>query len=320
MDLIYADENKDEIGVLMDCSFDLAFGTDENDFTLTVAITDNCCSGGYWIYVEGTEYGGTIDDQKVDTEQKRIVYHGRTFQGILEKKIIEPDTGEDYLIISGDANRVLDNLIQKLDLSDVFVAKEENAKLNITNYQFERYTKGYQGICDMLNTIGAKLHIEWHDGKAILSALPISNYTDEELDSDHISFVIKKHFKAVNHLICLGTGNLKDRQIIHLYMDGEGNATKEQFYFGKDEIEEVYDYPNAESLEELEKYGKRRLKELNEKDDMQLNLNDSYSFDIGDVVTASEITTGITLTRVIKKKIVTIKKGILKVDYKVGEK
>ena len=70
----------------------------------------------------------------------------------------------------------------------------------------------------------------------------------------------------------------------------------------------------------MEKYGIRRLKELNEKDDMQLNLNDSYSFDIGDIVTASEITTGITLTRVIKKKIVTIKKGILKVDYKVGEK
>ena len=132
--------------------------------------------------------------------------------------------------------------------------------------------------------------------------------------------MIKKHFKAVNHLICLGTGNLKERQVIHLYMNGEGNVTKEQFYFGKDEIEEVYDYPNAESLEELEKYGIRRLKELNEKDDMQLNLNDSYSFDIGDIVTASEITTGITLTRVIKKKIVTIKKGILKVDYKVGEK
>lgn len=321
MDLIYADEKREEIGVLMDSSFDLAFGSDENDFTVTVSINNNICSKGYWIYVEGTEYGGIVDDQKVDTEQKKIVYHGRTFHGILEKKIIEPDAGEDYLIVSGDVNTLIGNIISRIGLNDIFEIDAEKASgLMVNKYQFERYIDAYKGICSMVAAAGGKLHIEWHNGKAVMAAVPVEDYTDDEIDSDHVAFVIKKHFITTNHLICLGKGNLKERQILHLYLDEKGEIAKTQYFFGLQELTETFDYPNAESLEELERYGKRRLLELNEKDDMQLKLNDTYAFDVGDVITASEVITGISLTRVIKKKIVTINKGILKIEYKVGEK
>ena len=43
MDLIYADENKIEIGVIPEYEFDIAFGSDENDFELTLDVSSHCC-------------------------------------------------------------------------------------------------------------------------------------------------------------------------------------------------------------------------------------------------------------------------------------
>ena len=37
MDLIYTNQNREDIGVLQDFSLDLAFGSGENDFELTVS-------------------------------------------------------------------------------------------------------------------------------------------------------------------------------------------------------------------------------------------------------------------------------------------
>lgn len=61
MDLIYANKNKIDVGVLKDYSFDLAFGSDENNFKLSVNTENNVCEEDYIIYIEGTEYGGIVD-------------------------------------------------------------------------------------------------------------------------------------------------------------------------------------------------------------------------------------------------------------------
>lgn len=43
MDLIYTNVNREDVGVLKDYAFDLAFGSDENDFELTLDINQHCC-------------------------------------------------------------------------------------------------------------------------------------------------------------------------------------------------------------------------------------------------------------------------------------
>lgn len=320
MDLIYTDENREDLGILFDYSFDLAFGSSENDFELKTSTSNHILKQGYYIYIEGTEYGGVVDNIKVKTASKELIYTGRTYHGLLESKIIEPDANANYLNVSGEANAVLGQLIERLALKDLFKASTDISDFTISNYQFNRYVAGYTGIKQMLNSVGAKLHIAFENGYVVLSALPIVDYSkDDEFDTDQIKFDIEKYYNPTNHLICLGKGDLADRQIIHLYADAKGNISKTQTQFGLNERTEVYDYSSVESLEELESSGIEKFKELQNDGKVQMQLDTAQEYDIDDIVGAREFVTGITMSKPIVKKIVTINKGIIKIENKVGE-
>ena len=90
MDLIYMNSSKEDVGVLMNYDFDLAFGADENNFECHISSKAHCCDHGYYLYIEGTEYGGIVDDIQVKTEDNEVVYCGRTWHGILGSKVIMP--------------------------------------------------------------------------------------------------------------------------------------------------------------------------------------------------------------------------------------
>ena len=99
MDLIYMDDKKRDIGVMKNFTLDLAFGEDENNFELSTVMENNVCESGFYIYAEGTDYGGIIDQIKVNTSSNSLKYIGRTWHGILGSKILQPDDGQDYLIL-----------------------------------------------------------------------------------------------------------------------------------------------------------------------------------------------------------------------------
>lgn len=264
MDLIYATNQKVDVGVLENYTFDLAFGIEENNFTCEIRLQDHCCYDGYMFYIEETEYGGIIDNITPDTNKKTVTYGGRTWHGVLENKVLSPDAGEDYLYLSGEANEVLQFIIDRIGLSDLFSASTEDSGIEIVDYQI-RYRTGYTAIREMLYQFGGKLKITFSKGYVVLSAVPYIDYSqDEEWDSTQLTFKIERNYKATNHLICLGRGDLKDRKVIHLFTDENGglqpytitdnpvkNAdyildTSSQLLTGEDEITEIYDYSNAE--------------------------------------------------------------------------
>ena len=268
MDLIYTNADREDVGVLFDYQFDLAFGADENDFQLTIPLNKHCCQPGSFIYIEGTEYGGIVDSVEVDTERQEVVYSGRTWHGILEGHIIQPETGYDYYVVSGDAHTVIAAIIEKLKLDDIFTVSAEESDIQIGKYKFARYTDAYKGICDMLADNSGKLMMEHRGDKIILSAVWHKDFSkDEEWDDSQVDFNVKKNYRPVNHLVCLGSGSLKDRHIIHLFTDGNGGiqpyTTKEspvkdsdyildttkQVLFGLKEVAEVYDYSGAQTAE-----------------------------------------------------------------------
>lgn len=267
MDLIYADSQRIDIGVLTDYKFDLAFGKDENNFELELALGSHCCSAGYYLFMEGTEYGGIIDKIRVDTENEKVVYSGRTWHGILAGKVIAPENGADYYTVTGEANEVLAELIDLLGLSDLFRASTELSNIDVAEYSF-RYVDGYSGMCSMLAEFSGKLRIEYHGNSVVLSAVYLTDYSqDEEWDSSQVGFEIEKNYRPVNHLICLGGGNMKNRHVIHLFTDENGGVqpyattdepledadyiltTEKQLLFGKDEVAEIYDYSNVGTTE-----------------------------------------------------------------------
>lgn len=260
MEVIYADEKRRGIGVLKNYDFDIAFGKDENDFCLQMSLPDHCCKEGYFIYIPDTEYGGIVDRIKPDTKNDTISYEGRSWHGILNKKVIEPRQGEDYYIVSGDANEILRTLVKDIGLNDLFDVDTETSGIWIQSYQFNRYCFAYDGIRKMLYENDAKLKLYYDEEKVFLSAIPLYDYSeDEEWDTSQMDFSIEKEYRPTNHLICLGKGDLKERCVIHLFTDQNGGVMpysfvdrpyrsehyildkRNQVLFGDKEITEIYD-------------------------------------------------------------------------------
>ena len=271
MDLIYTDENRRDVGILSEYSLDLAFGKDENDFELEMSIESACLKENYYIYIEDTQYGGIIDSINPSTSNKTVKYTGRTWHGIMDSKILVPDKGQDYLIVDGDANNVIRQLVARCGLNGLFTVEEDESDIEINDYSFPRYIGFYQGLRRMLTEFGGKLNLSYSDGKVLLSAVPCVDYTkNEEWDTSDMAVEINKHFNPVNHLYCLGGGNLKDRKIIELFTDGEGDIqpystvdepykdsqyildSRNQKLTGISDNSEVYDYSNAQTAENYE--------------------------------------------------------------------
>lgn len=312
--------SREDVGILHDYKLDLAYGEDENDFELLIPSSAHCCGKGFFLYMDGTEYGGIVDEIASDTEAEEVTYTGRTWHGLLNSKIIEPDAGQGYLVLSGEANAVLGALITRLGLGDLFAASDEDSGLIISSYKMNRYIPAYDGIRKMLKTEQGKLRFAFKGGKVILSAHQRGDYTqDGSLDSDLIDLKVKRHYNPVNHLICLGRGELAAREVIHLYVDAEGNISKTQTFTGIDERTDVYDNSSAESLEDLENGGIDRLKELALADEVDAALDeDSDQYEIQDLVGATDNIIGLTVAAEITKKIVTIENGKITISYKVG--
>lgn len=321
MDLIYANENKEDLGVMCDHTLDLAFGEDENDMECKIPESGHCCKAGYFLYYEHTEYGGIIDKISVDTGKGEITYKGRTWHGILNSKVIEPDIGEDYLVVSGEGNEVLSNLIDRMGLAALFTASKEESGIMIHNYKMNRYIKGYDGIRKMLKEAGAKLHIIFINGFVELSARPLIDYSqDEQFDRDMIDFKIESNYNPINHVVCLGAGNLAEREVIHVYADENGNISDTKIFEGVHEYMDIYDYPSVESSEELRKGGVDIIRTSWNSHEVKFDFNsDDDSYDIGDIVGAKDRLTGIEAHADITKKIVKIEKYKTTISYKVGD-
>lgn len=316
MDLIYTTTARVDEGILSAYELDLAFGSGENDFELQAG-TKHILNPGQYVYIEGTEYGGIIDAIESDTATKKIVYSGRSWHGILNSKVLMPPAGADYLILNGDANAVLANLITTLGLNSLFAAETESSGIAISNYQMIRYIPAYNGILRMLKDNGAKLCMCYVGDMVRLAAQPITDYTttDDEFDSDILEFRAKKTVNKVNHLVCLGQGELAARTVLHLYADTAGNISTTQTITGTDELVAIYENTQCETATELQTEGTKRFKELLDQDDITIDFNEAADdYSVGDIVGAVDNVTGISVKTEIKKKIVKIKDGRITVD------
>lgn len=318
MDVIYANELREELGVLFAYYFDLSYGSDENSFSIEMDLSDSVLKKDYYLFVEGTEYGGVIDTMQLNTDKRAIIYSGRTWHGILASKIIQPSTGEDYKTVSGDLNTIISDLLNEYGLDDLFSASEP-CGVTVTNYQFDRYVDLYTGIAKMVKNKGMKLEISFYDFNITINAVPIVDYSnDDSFDSDVFTLDVKRTWNPVNHLIVLGKGDLKEREVLHLYADESGNVSKTQTLFDIDERVMTYDLKSTPN-EELEQKGVEKLISYQAQDIVKASLKElDEVYDIGDIVGAIEHNTGTRISEAITQKIVNIKNGIISVNYKIG--
>lgn len=321
--LIYTDANRIDQGVLNNATLDLEYGRDESEQanTFEVSIDRNSkirLEDKALVYIEGTEYGGKITGIGTNTGEDVITYKGMTWHGLLNAHVLGPDSGQDYLVLSGEAHTVIRSLIERMNLQDIFTAPMTSSGINI-NYQV-RYEYGYFAILAMLTASSAKLKMTYDNGMVVLSAEAIEDYSEtNELDTTQIELEIDKDYLPVNHLVCLGEGELKNRIVLHFYADADGNVSTTQSLFGADENTLIYDYTNADS-DELSEKGQEKLKELQNCDTIKVDIPEGRVLDIGDLIGAIDPITGIYVATEVTYKTVTISSnGLVSIAYKVGD-
>ncbi|KFI92430.1 phage head fiber protein [Bifidobacterium saguini DSM 23967] len=306
--LIVTDASHTPLRALDDYTLDLAYGSDENSFKLTCMPQPEV---GSLVMIDGTEYGGMVTVRNTDGSVE-----GPTWHGMLARRILQPDAGADYLTVSGSAGDVLNTLFKRVGLDSLFAAGARHA-VTIGSYSFDRYTDAYTGIRKMLATAQAKLRLVWADGRVNAYALPIEHYGDS-IDSDVIEFKASLDGQPVNHLIGLGTGELRNRAVVHWYADSGGNVSQTQTLTGLAERQAIYDYSNAKP-DELNTETRKKLIELQSQGEVEVTVTDNtLSMDVGDTVTGRDNRLGITLTVPVTKKIAKVAGGALSVDYECG--
>lgn len=307
MDLICSKDGRD-LSPLKNYEMDIAIG-EEN--TLTVKMWARNTQGvdkGCVLYVEGEEYGGIVDEKEIDTASETVTFTGRSWRGVLEKRVLEPDLGQPYLRVKGEAHEVLRQLVVRMGLNELFFVPQRNSGF-IVDHQFSRYCTGLSGIESMLAEVGARLQMRYERDMVTVEVVAS---TVRETDSDRTDFVLKSG-RAVNHLICLGGGELEQRTVIHLFADSFGRVSRTQTIFGVDEVEEVYDYNNVND-DELLTAGTKRLKEL-QTPQLQITASFDGGLAIGDIVTATDNISGTSVEGVVSKMIVRLNRFGLTYEY-----
>ncbi len=324
--LILADQNLRDIRPVMDADIDFAVGINENSYEIRVRRErwDERFAYGNTLYIKNTEFGGIIGRKKIATEVDTISIYGRTWRGMLDKKIIRPPTGQDYRKVSGELNSVLNTLVTE-QFDDFFVISQNNTEVNVTDYQFDRYCTLLAGIVKMLKSVGYKLHIEYiqqergQPGYVELSAVPIVDYSEQiELSQDSkLNFVFDETKNGVNHLVCLGKGELKERQVIDLYVQADGSINTTQYYTGIQEVAESYENTSSDSAE-LEEKGREKLQELMNSTAFSMDVETlNMDVEIGDIVGGRDYTTGMYAAKPIAKKIYKVSGGTASLEYEI---
>lgn len=279
---------------------------------------------GMYIICPGTEYGVLIEEVNTWTDEQRETWYGNTFRGFLSQFIIEPPSGQDYKIVSGDAHDIMREILNNAFNGMFFIPKEASG-IALKDYKFGRYTSALEGFAKMLEAQNARINIEIKQGgsnepfSVVLSAVPIQNLSEEiEYSQDsRIAINLKESQRGINHLICLGKGELKDRTVVHLYVQLDGTiSTSKKCFFGLEERTSIYENTNAETEDDLIKGGIEQLQKLMSYKQMSMTVEDA-ELQIGDIVAGRDYESGMHLQKPITRKIVKVEDGEMTIEYKV---
>ena len=318
MEMILLDKELKEIGpVKVDVDFEVGNISALNDFEIISHALD-----AYAIYIPDTEFGGIIEYDEGTTDNETVTLKGWTWRGLLSQEIIEPTDGSDYRIVSGELNDILRDILSDV-LGGYFTVPDTDSGKTITSYQFKLYTTVLEGLMGMLSECGYRLKIyakKTEAGgsiKVFCEAVPASTVEGQYDEDTGLKLRFVRNQMGINHLVCMGTGQLQDRQRVDLYVQGDGTIGKTQYYTGLMERTAYYDYNNAESLEELEESGKKRLRELAGYRKLEITDIDGKSLEIGDIVIGRHRTMGITVEKPVIKKILKIQGDEETIEYQV---
>lgn len=322
--VILANSDLQELGAVRDANLTVDLNGNRN-FSLQIARS-------YWrpeltffslIYIPGTEYGGIIGEVLTDTTLDYVELKGLSWRGRLAKKIIEPPAGSDYKTVSGELHTVMKSLIEP-EFDGLFVVSAEDTGVTVSNYQFDRYCTLLDGLNKMLKSKGCRLQLSFRreqnePGYLYIEAVPITDFSERiELSRDcKLNYTMDDKRDGVNHLIVTGKGELQDRNILHLYVQENGEIGTEQYYTGLQEITEVYENTSTET-DELMAAAEDRLRSLAGKKTFKMDVAKlGMDVGIGDIVGCRDYLTGMHMAKPVENIVYEIVNDVESKTYKL---
>lgn len=270
-DLIYANHQFEELGILLDYNVDLDVA-DAKDFVIKT--TENVLDIGYYWFIANSEYGGIIDKVSVSTKDDTLTYSGRSFRGILNSKIIEvPDT-KSYITGNGNITDEINNKLAACAVDSLFVCDSAkvspSVKVLVNNYMYVYNCGLYDGINGLAHSLNMKLQLLFNQTEHKIHIIPtlVNDYSDylTYTKDNGIDVKIENAAAAVNHLVCVNTDADGNRKTIHLFTDVNGGVQQystidipledkdyildksKQVLTGIDEIVKVYDNSGSKGV------------------------------------------------------------------------
>lgn len=321
-DVILADGKLTPHASVSQVTLDWACGTDENDFELTIDDPDAPeIERGWYFWLDGSDVGGRIVDRRVSVAggTSTTIWIGQSWTGMLAAKILQPDANQDYLTVSGKLPDILKNLLKRIGLDTVFTVDSSDAS-TLSNWMFQnpRYVDAYTGLRTLLASCGRRLDFKASGNKILLGIVPVQTIANT-IDSDLVDFKAETNRRAVNHLIGLGSQDLKNRLVVNCFADAKGAVSDKQTFSGVDEVCAIYDYSNAD-YDALKSETKKHLQELQTGGSVEVTLSDEVGdgLRVDDKIVATDQASGVNVTAMVTKRIVKIDSGILTSTFEVG--
>ena len=210
----------------------------------------------------------------------------------MSQYIIEPPSGEDYRTVSGGTN--LAAALSALPMHPVVEVNSTEYALG-RSFQYNRYVTVHEGATRLLKAADPSLRMKFEyvesTGKVNLTIAEAEDRTDLiEISQDYddkVKLMITRDSNTPKHLICLGSGELSEREVVHLYADSSWNVSQTAIS-GAYPVE-TYDYSGSASLLTD---GMKHFKELIEQH-TQIEVSvEGLELNLSDIIAARERITG----------------------------
>ena len=209
-----------------------------------------------------------------------------------------------YLYIPGtEYGGIIDSILAENNLDYLYMIDPALTWITLNNYQIARYCSVLYLLNALESKTGLSLYLAWSAKyhKVIITYRQPIDWTSKSLYVQADITTTKTSHK-VNHLICLGSGELKNRMRVDLYADTQGDISTIQSIVGADEYTQVYEYSNAKDVDDLKASGTAKLKELIADTPLEVEVKDG-AYAVGDIVGGydylMDITTKATITNVV---------------------
>lgn len=299
-----------------DWSADIAYGADENRFTISHLAGSPLAAHMRW-QVDGTALAGIVDTvcpSVAEDGSSSVSYKGRTVQGVLAGKVLMPPSEQTNLTATGDLNDCIRDVVQTCGLSGYLTVPSTPSGFEASGYRYRRYINAYDGLRMLCASVGARLRFRATGDGIELSAVSATTYGD--LPSERVAFSAERTYRPCNHMVGLGSGEGTAREVVHWYADASGNLSQAQTLFGVAEVAQTYDHSGSS---DLSADTRSKLAELQGQGTFAAALPDDAGLDVGDTVTASDSTTGIGVEAQVTKVICKVSLGEAVTSYETGE-